>query len=464
MWPFTTRRRGALRGPSGDKTPALPALSRREWVAEAVVGGGFLVACLVIALALPFGHPFEVGPAVIAIASLAVASRVRFPVHEGFTVPVVLVFVPILFLVPLPLVAPLTAVGLALGALPDVLRGRVPPVRLLFAGANSWFSIGPVAVLGIAGVTDAPGAPPLVLIAALGAQFATDLGASSLRERIVQGASLREQFDEVVWVYAVDAALASVGLLAALASPDSRYTIVLLLPLLGLLRLFATERRQRFDSISELSSAYRGTALVLADVVEADDTYTGQHCKDVVELSLAVADELGLNPEQRRNVEFGALLHDVGKVAIPKEIINKAGPLDEAEWAVIRTHTIEGHRMLDQVGGIMRAVGLVVRASHERWDGGGYPDGLAGEDIPVEARIVSCCDAYGAMTTTRSYRAAMTPEAAIEELRASAGTQLDPAVVEVLIDCVERDVAERPQISPAAAPAPGWAPGRPEPA
>ena len=166
-------------------------MSRREWVAEAVVGGGFLLACLVIALALPIDHPFEAGPALIAVACLAVASRVRFPVHEGFTVPVVLVFVPMLFVIPLPLVAPLTAAGLALGALPDVLRGRVPPVRLLFAAANSWFSIGPVAVLGLAGVTDAVGAPPLVLVSALGAQFATDLGASSLRERIVQGASLR---------------------------------------------------------------------------------------------------------------------------------------------------------------------------------------------------------------------------------------------------------------------------------
>ena len=274
-------------------------LSRREAVAEAVVGGGFLIACLIIALTLSVDRHLDIGPAVIAVACLAVASRVRFPVHEGFTVPVVLVFVPMLFVVPLPLIAPLTAVGLALGALPDVLRGRVPPVRLLFAAANSWFSIGPVAVLGLAGVTSAVGAPPLILVAALGAQFATDLGASSLRERIVQGATLREQVGEVVWVYAVDAALAPIGLLAALTTPDPHYAIVLLLPLLGLLRLFATERRQRFDSISELSAAYRGTALVLADVVEADDTYTGEHCKDVVELSLAVADVMGLTPEQR---------------------------------------------------------------------------------------------------------------------------------------------------------------------
>lgn len=409
-----------------------------------IVGGGFAAACLALALAVRPDHAVEVVPVVLSVLAIALASRVRFPVHEGFTVPIVLVFVPVLFLVPLPLVAPLTALGLALGALPDVLRGDVPPVRLLFAAANSWFAIGPVVVLAIAGVTEAVDAPIVVLLAALAAQFATDLGASALRERVIGGASLREQLDDVVWVYAVDAALAPIGLLAALVGPDPHYAIVLLLPLLGLLRLFASERRQRLESISELSSAYRGTALVLADVVEADDAYTGEHCKDVVELSLQVADALGITSEQRRNVEFGALLHDVGKVAIPKEIINKAGPLDDAEWEVIRTHTIEGHRMLDQVGGIMRAVGLVVRASHERWDGAGYPDGLAGEDIPVEARIVSCCDTYSAMTTTRSYRPAMEKDAAIAELRAVAGTQLDPAVVDVLVACVEEHAPPRP--------------------
>ena len=334
---------------------------------------------------------------------------------------------------------------------------------MLFAAANSWFSIGPIVVLALAGITDVSEVSPLLLIAALGAQFATDLGPSAIRERIVQGATLREQIADVAWVYAVDAALAPIGFLAALVGADYHYSILLLLPLLALLRLFASERRQRFESISELSSAYRGTALVLADVVEADDTYTGEHCKDVVELSLAVADALGLPAEQRRNVEFGALLHDVGKVAIPKEIINKPGPLDDAEWEIVRTHTVEGQRMLDQVGGIMQAVGLVVRASHERWDGAGYPDGLSEEDIPIEARIVSCCDTYSAMTTTRSYRQAMPPAAAIAELRACAGSQLDPTVVDVLIACVETTRAPDPAPASVAAPVPGWPAEVPEP-
>jgi putative nucleotidyltransferase with HDIG domain len=182
--------------------------------------------------------------------------------------------------------------------------------------------------------------------------------------------------------------------------------------------------------------------MVLAEVVDADDAYTGMHTRDVVELSLEVADRMGLETELRRKVEFGALLHDVGKVAIPNEIINKAGPLNDAEWAVMRTHTIEGQRMLDRVGGTMSEVGAIVRGSHERWDGGGYPDGLLGEVIPLEARIICACDAYNAMTTTRSYRRAMAPAAAAAELVRCAGTQFDPAVVEALLGVIGVEPAD----------------------
>jgi len=152
----------------------------------------------------------------------------------------------------------------------------------------------------------------------------------------------------------------------------------------------------------------------------------------VVELSLAVADRLGLDSRQRRNTEFAALLHDVGKVRVPGELINKPGPLTPEERAIVERHTIDGERMLEQVGGLLAEVGRIVRSCHERWDGGGYPDGLAGESIPPEARIVCCCDAYSAMTTDRPYRRARSREAALEELRACSGTQFDPRVVEAL--------------------------------
>ena len=226
------------------------------------------------------------------------------------------------------------------------------------------------------------------------------------------------------------------------SSPPSRaadqpYAALLVLPLAGLFTIFAQERTARVEQTIELSGAYRGTALLLGDVIEADDEYTGQHTQDVVELTVTVADRLGVDEETRRAAEFGALLHDVGKVAIPNEIINKPGPLDDAEWAIMKTHTIEGQRMLERVGGLLARVGLVVRASHERFDGGGYPDGLAGEAIPLAARIVSACDAYNAMTTDRSYRKALTTGVAIAELRANSGTQFDPQVVDALVAVVD---------------------------
>src|SRR4029079_8432425 len=145
--------------------------------------------------------------------------------------------------------------------------------------------------------------------------------------------------------------------------------------------------------------------------------------------------------------ELGALLHDIGKIVIPDAIINKAGPLDDAEWALMRTHTIEGQRMLDRVGGLLGDVGVVVRASHERWDGRGYPDGLVGEAIPVAARIISACDAFDAMTTDRSYRKALPLEVAIDELHKNAGTQFAPDVVEALVAVVTRDLPDS-QVSP----------------
>jgi HD-GYP domain-containing protein (c-di-GMP phosphodiesterase class II) len=154
-----------------------------------------------------------------------------------------------------------------------------------------------------------------------------------------------------------------------------------------------------------------------------------------------LAAALGLDANRQRNVEFGALLHDVGKIAVPKEIINKPGKLDDSEWEIIKTHTVEGQRILERVGGLMSEIGQIVRSSHERWDGRGYPDGLVGEEIPLEARIVSACDAFNAMTTNRSYRAAMSDTAAITELSANAGSQFDPKVVEALIDLVSEPAA-----------------------
>ena len=209
--------------------------------------------------------------------------------------------------------------------------------------------------------------------------------------------------------------------------------------------MFAREREARLGQLIELNDAYRGTALVLGDVVEADDGYTGEHSKGVVRLCLEVAELLNLDAEHRRNLEFGALLHDVGKIAIPKDIINKPGKLDEREWTIIKTHTLEGQKLLDTVGGFMREVGMIVRSHHERWDGGGYPDGLTGEQIPLESRIISCCDTWNAMRTDRSYRKALPFGLAATEMESVAGGQLDPKVVVALMLVVESERSERPE-------------------
>jgi putative nucleotidyltransferase with HDIG domain len=153
---------------------------------------------------------------------------------------------------------------------------------------------------------------------------------------------------------------------------------------------------------------------------------------------------LGLDAEEQRTVEFGALLHDIGKIAVPKAIVNKPGKLDPHEWEIIKTHTVEGQRMLERVGGFMGKVGWIVRSHHERWDGGGYPDGLGGQDIALEARIISCCDAFNAMTTTRPYREALPAAVALAELVRHAGTQFDPLVVDALGAVVSRSPRQSP--------------------
>ena len=151
--------------------------------------------------------------------------------------------------------------------------------------------------------------------------------------RIVFKLSPTAHLRAVAPAYAVDTLLAPLGLLVAYPAYRHPLALLLLLPRPRRLSTFARERRYRIDNAVELSNAYRGTAMLLGDVIEADDEYTGSHSRDVVDLVLAVADQLGLDPAERQQAEFAALLHDVGKVKVPAEIINKPGPLDDAEWA-----------------------------------------------------------------------------------------------------------------------------------
>jgi HD-GYP domain-containing protein (c-di-GMP phosphodiesterase class II) len=423
---------------SWDESRSEP-LRGRELVAEAVTAAGFVAAAVALALLLPAERGFDAPLAATLVAIYALMARVHFPIGYGFTIPTQLVLVPMLFLVPLGAVPLLVAAGMVLGGVPEYIRRDRHPNRVLATVGDAWHSVGPVVVLAIAGIS----APQLgewpVLLAALAAQVAMDNGVAALRDQAGLGVPLRLQTSLFGWVTLVDVLLSPIGLLVAMAAVAEPYAVVLVLPLAVLLLVFALERGARVRQAIELSRAYRGTTLLLSDVLEADDEYTGFHSRSVVSLSVAVADAMGLTSKQRRNVEFGALLHDVGKIAVPKEIINKPGPLTEDEWVVIKAHTIEGQKMLDRVGGLLSQVGRIVRSSHEKWDGSGYPDGLVGEAIPVESAIVSCCDAFNAMTTDRSYRTAMSLDEAIEELQNNSGTQFSPAVVDALMLVLRAD-------------------------
>jgi putative nucleotidyltransferase with HDIG domain len=396
-----------------------------------VVGGGFLAGAVALALLAAGERALSLPVAALYVLGLAAASEVRFEIGAGFTVPTQAVFVPMLFAVPVSLAPLLVALSLALATTLSILTGRAPASRILAVPGNSWFAIGPSLVLALAH-DRSPDGRWGVLVLALLAQCACDFCSSAAWEHLRGGLSIRELAAEMREVYLIDLSLAPLGLAVAIAAERRAWAVVLVAPLFGVIRWFSKERRARLEQLIELNDAYLGTALLLGDVVEADDTYTGEHCKDVVRLALEVARELGLEVERQRTVEFGALLHDIGKIAVPKEIVNKPGKLDPDEWEIIKTHTVEGQRMLERVGGFMGAVGQIVRCHHERWDGGGYPDGLRGLDIPLEARIISCCDAFNAMTTNRPYRKAMPIAAALAELVEHAGTQFDPRVVDAL--------------------------------
>ena len=414
-----------------------PLSAREKWLAVANAAT-YLAAATVLAALLPSAHTFHLPTAAILVVAFALTKQVKFEVGIGYALPTQLVFVPMLLLLPAGSVPLVVLAGMVLGHLPEVLVRGAHPDRLLFAPGDCWYAIGPAIVIGIAGVTEPTWDAWPILVASLVAQLAFDLVAGTLQDWLAFGVKPNLGLGLMGWVALVDVLLSPVGLAGALAAEQAPYAFLLLTPLVGLLWLFARERSTRIEHAIELGRAYRGTTLLLSDVLEADDEYTGSHSHGVVALAIEVAAELGLNAVALRNVEFGALLHDVGKIAIPKEIINKPGPLDDDEWVVIKTHTVEAQRMLDRVGGVMGDVGQIVRSSHERWDGTGYPDRLAGHAIPLEARVISCCDAFSAMTTDRPYRKAMDLDAALLELRLNAGSQFDPRVVDALIAVIER--------------------------
>jgi hypothetical protein len=390
------------------------------------------------AAALLLAAPPEGTDALLAaalVAAYAVASRIRFDVGAAYAAPTQLALVPLLVLLPASLVPALALAGILLGQLPDYLTRRRHPQRALLAIAAALPALAAALVVAAGDPEPALADWPLYA-AAVAAQLAV---AAAVRGR--------GRATVTRWSFAVDVLLTPPALAAATALSGADLVLVVLLPLLALLGVLARERRTRLEQALELRNAYLGTTILLADLIEGEDE-GGAHSQGVVALSVEVADELGLDRWHRRRTEYAARLHDVGKIAVPKEIVSKPGPLDPAEWKLMREHTMQGERMLAQVGGALREVGAIVRGSHERWDGAGYPDGLAGEEIPVEARIVACCEAFASMTTDRSYRRALSTDAALNEIRRGSSTQFDPSVASALVRVVLRREAEHAALRP----------------
>ena len=184
--------------------------------------------------------------------------------------------------------------------------------------------------------------------------------------------------------------------------------------------------------VADLEQTFTTTLTALMSTVEAKDDYTACHGEDVAGLAERVALRMRLSNAEVRDVRYAAMLHDIGKVAVPSEILLKPGPLNDEEWEAMRGHSAAGGALVGRIDAFAH-LAPAVRACHERWDGAGYPDGLAREAIPLAARIIAVCDTYDAMVTDRPYRPARSQQEARAELRRVAGTQLDPSLVDVVI-------------------------------
>jgi diguanylate cyclase (GGDEF)-like protein len=572
--------------------------SGRDLVTSALLGAGFLVAAVAMAVLLPWDRPLSLAAVAVLVAAYAILSRVEFEVGPGWAVPTQLVFVPMLFVLPVPLVPLCVAGGYLLGALFDYGARRVHPARALVLLSSSWYAVGPALVLSIFRAETPTWRHAPIYIGALAAQFALDAVSSSVRERIAFGHSPRALLPSFAWLWAIDSFLAAIGLAAAL---NGTAAVLSVLPVAGLLIFMARDRSARIHRAVTVGQAYRGavdeaqsddltglgnrrkllsdlervpveaaseSVLIVYDLngfkhyndtfghpagdvllrrlagklaaaadsgdgtayrlggdefavlaappedaveglvdatvralaeegegfcisacvgavlipSEAPDSTSALHIADqrlyaqkhtsklrsghphlallealferdpelrthvssVTSLAGAIASRLGVTGHQLVELTIAAQLHDVGKIAIPDAVLHKAGPLTGEEWALMRQHTVIGQRILGAVPAL-QGVGTIVRATHERWDGRGYVDGLAGEAIPLAARIIAVCDAFEAMTAIRPYAAPAGTTEALDELRRCAGTQFDPRVVRAF--CAEFSTQRRNRVA-----------------
>ena len=412
-------------------------LNERERVVYGSSAAFFVATGIAMAVLLPQTRDARPLLAVALVVAYAALARVRFEFGEAYVSAEELVLIPMLILLPASYVPLLVGLAAVLSVVPDCLDGQWHRQRWVTPIADSWLAVGPALVISVVH----PGYPTLddaaIYALAFSAQLGGDFAWSATRNALLTRVPTREHIRGYISSALGPTTFSSLGFVVGIAAVQHILTLIVIAPLIALLKAFSRERQERYTATLELNRAYRGTVMLLADVLEFEDGYTADHSRSVVELVRAVAEELGVDDDVLQELEFAALLHDVGKISIPKEILHKPAKLTESEYEVVKAHAIEGQFMLDRVGGLLGRVGEIVRSCHECWDGSGYPDGLKSEEIPLTSRIVFACDAYNAMTTDRSYRPAMPREAAIAELEHNVGTQFDPAVVSALIRVLE---------------------------
>jgi response regulator RpfG family c-di-GMP phosphodiesterase len=216
------------------------------------------------------------------------------------------------------------------------------------------------------------------------------------------------------------------------ARPDLGYRELQFLRVFARMVSDTLERKQLQQDVVE-SGLQSASVRTLSAALDARDSYTSEHSEAVLGHATAVAQRLGLRESEVSEVRQVALLHDIGKIAIPDAILNKPGPLTDAEWTVMRTHPARGAALISAVPGLAH-LAATVRAEHERWDGKGYPDGLSGQQVPLASRITFVCDAYHAMTSDRPYRAALSVTQACKEIAEGRGSQFCPDTADAFLE------------------------------
>jgi hypothetical protein len=336
------------------------------------------------------------------------------------------VLVAVVLLFPLAWAATIAAVGITIGC---VLRGQREPQKVLFNAANMTLGVVAASVIWSIGGREVGLASPLsipwIALAAL-AYFAFNAGLTTVMVAFVVDLPVR-----MVWqrgnrnVILANMALLATGLpVAGLWLAYPWMLVCLAIALLAVHRAVADRVKLETQTLESLFE--------LADILDARDKYTHGHSERVGHYAEQVAIQLGLSSERAHLTFLAGRLHDIGKCAINNEVLYKAGSLDDEEQCHMRQHPEVGGAMLAHFS-LFREVAGFVRGHHERWDGRGYPDALAGEAIPLESRIIAVVDSYDAMTTTRPYRVALPQDEAVRRLRAGAGRQWDPKVVATFV-------------------------------